>query len=77
MYLCGVKKIILDVVVDCEIHEVEFVMLKEWVYFHEVLARYSLLHWFTAPENAELCWDGPMSESIKIAPSLEQQVSFR
>jgi hypothetical protein len=72
MYLCGVEKIIESALLEKEILDLEFVALKDWVYFHEVLGKFSLMHWTETLERHDICYQGPKSPSIPM--TLYQQL---
>lgn len=60
------KKIILDGLVQHKIHDQECIVLKDWIYFYEVLARFGLLHWVGKPKRKRMCYEEPTSKLIHI-----------
>ncbi|KAI9707927.1 MAG: hypothetical protein M1820_004346 [Bogoriella megaspora] len=68
VYLCGVKKIILDALTQRVVYDRECITLRDWIYFYEVLSRFSILHWIVKPGRPRFCYERPKSELIRIAP---------
>jgi hypothetical protein len=66
MYLCGTKKIALDTLVHGRVYDREYIALKDWIYFYEVLARFGLVHWVGKPEKLVICYQGPTSHLIQV-----------
>ena len=67
LYLCGIKNVILDGLVHRKVTDQECAALKDWIYYHEVLARFSLVHWIAQPEIYPICYEGPKSRLIQVA----------
>ena len=78
MYLCGVKRIIDAALMQCDITDGEYAMLIDWVYFHEVLAGFSIVHWGQKTPANSFCYEQPKSKLIHIRPELlaEQQAAY-
>jgi len=76
LYLCGTKSIILGALAKREIRDRECIVLRDWVYFHEVLGRFSVLHWARNAEDYPICYEGPVSRSIQISSDESPQVSL-
>lgn len=56
VYLCGCKNIILgSTLTDVSIHDEEFLALRDWIYFYEVISRFTLVHWLNEPEIFSMC----------------------
>jgi hypothetical protein len=74
MYLCGIKHIILDALLKREIRDHEYIVIKDWVYFYEVLARFSVLHWVPRPETQAIIYEDPISNFIQSPSDQSSQV---
>ena len=77
LYLCGIKQIILDGLVQNKIQDEESVALRDWIYFYEVLARFSLVHWFENPHIYPICFKSPQSNLIQILSDRSSRVIAR
>ena len=76
LYLCGVKRIIVDGLKQRKIDDQDLLALRDWVYFYEVLARFGLLHWIRKNDRDPICLAPPASESIQTSPKNSTVGSF-
>ncbi|AEO64645.1 uncharacterized protein THITE_2086135 [Thermothielavioides terrestris NRRL 8126] len=64
-YLCGVKGLIRATGLDSAPYDDDLAALLDWVYYHDVLARFSLRHWHR--ESASKSSRSPLSPSTALS----------
>ncbi|KAL9110121.1 MAG: hypothetical protein Q9227_005315 [Pyrenula ochraceoflavens] len=67
LYLCGVKQIIRGSLMQREIYDGEFAVLRDWVYSHEVLAHFSLVHYESDHRSKDIICTTPLSKSVSVS----------
>jgi hypothetical protein len=75
MFLCGTKSIIKAALVDIAVQDEEFIAVKHWIYYYEVLSRFSLMHWLNEPELHYVCHEN-LSDRIIAREVLLPKVSM-
>lgn len=55
LFLCGTKSIVRDALGEISVQDQDLIALKHWIYYYEVLSRFSLVHWLNEPEIQDIC----------------------
>lgn len=75
IYLCGVKKIVVGGLMQTTIQDMECIVLKDWIAFYEVMARFTLTHWIGEPHQWPRCYE-TVAEKISTAKEESPRVGL-